>query len=495
MGSASGWSASPLTDQQSGRGTEEIPAVESVTEPSLTTEVQNVSTGGAPTAAAAVNDATAPVEVNESLSAPEASASQRADHPAECEVRRLPPISIVEQPYRRRERDDDASVDAAFAATIVGAGDTCAASVATEPPWSESRGGEIAPSPAVTSAWPSSTTVEQPYRRRERDDNMPMDAASTVTIAGPSDACAVTSAAEPPWKEQELRRDDQVASPPAGAIAFPSVLMTPATRPVDHGDSRCGALDVRHCMRPGDEDRTIRVGDRRVDTERQRPVTEPTTDPSSETTVDNLNFMLRATPPLATLHCVVQLGVTSDAIEINDAGETAAAFENAEQQSAGGTADTPLKSRMFIHESELHVVASREATKLRESVSVVAGDGEFTTTVAALPRGPSTDHTPCQQTPPGPRNGLKHRRGQRPGQRRNDARARHRLKSRPLRDLINRSALDRLLRLQSSLGAAPRAAETDADVNRCGGTLRRSKGSMRPSGQLDTLLTWLHAPG
>ena len=44
--------------------------------------------------------------------------------------------------------------------------------------------------------------------------------------------------------------------------------------------------------------------------------------------------------------------------------------------------------------------------------------------------------------------------------------------------LINRSILDRLLRLQSSLEVAPRAAETDADINRSGVTLRRFKGSM-----------------
>ena len=57
---ASGWSVSPVTDQQSGRGNDEQPAVESVTDPSLTTEVKNVPTGGATTAATAVDDSTAP---------------------------------------------------------------------------------------------------------------------------------------------------------------------------------------------------------------------------------------------------------------------------------------------------------------------------------------------------------------------------------------------------------------------------------------------------
>jgi hypothetical protein len=476
-------SASQQRDHQNGRRN----AVESVAEPSLTME--DKSTGGAPTAAAAVDDiddATAPVEVNESPSAPEASASQRADHPAECKVRRLPPISVVEQPYRRWEIDDDASVDAASAATIVGPGDACAASAATEPPWNESREDEIATSPAVTSVWPSSAAVEQPYRRREHDDDdASMDAASALTIAEPIDASAARIAAEPPWKEP--RREDQVASLPAWAIAFPPVPMTSATRPMDQGDNRCGVLSAR----PSDEDRTIYVGARRSDTERQRPVTEPTTDPTSETTVDNLNFMLRATPPPATLSSVVRLGVLSDADRINSLGNAAEATSH--QQNAHWTAVMPSER---IAASDLCIVAALERAVTENDFTIFprgATDKRHRETTTPS-RPAAADHPSSQRAPP-ECSLMSRRRGQRPGQRRTDAHPRHRLNSRPLRVLINRSALDRLLRLQSSLEMTPGAVETAANFNRCGETLRRLKGSMSLSGQLDTLLTWLHAPG
>ena len=370
---ASGWSASPVTDQQSGRAINHQPAV--VSAALLTTEVQNESTGGAPTAAAAVDNATTPVEVYESPSAPEASASQRADHQTGCDEERRG-MSDRQYDAAHATASMASRIERTSAATIVGPGDACAASAATEPPWNESREDEIATSPAVTSAWPSSTAVEQPYRRRERDDNVPMDAASTVTIAGPSDACAVTSAAEPPWNEP--RREDE-------------------TRPVDQGGSRCGALDVRHCKGPSDEDRRVYAGDRRADTEQQMPVTEPVTKPLPGNFV-LMNVMLSDVD--GTREDIKN--DPSQADEINDASEAAAATLKA----AGGTADT----RMFINESEF---------------SVAAGDDVFTAAVVALPRGRengrgknrSTDHTPCQK-PPGPRNRPRRRRGKRPDQRR-----------------------------------------------------------------------------
>ena len=193
---ASSWLASPEMDQQSGRGIDQQPAV--VSAALLTTGVENESTDGE-TTAAAVEVASPPAVVDVSPSAPESSTSHRVDN------------------LCGRENDE----------CQAGPGDACAASAATEPPCYESREDEIASSYALTSAWPSSTAVEKSYRRREHDDNAPMDAASAVAMALPSEPVDNEDHCCRSHDElQSERRDDEERVRDAGAHEIEQAVST-----------------------------------------------------------------------------------------------------------------------------------------------------------------------------------------------------------------------------------------------------------------------------